>query len=77
MNFEWDETKNQANIAKHAVDFCYAIKVFDDDKRLEWEDTRFNYGEKRYITIGSINSLCYTVVYTIRKTDYRIISARG
>jgi uncharacterized protein len=77
MSFQWDEIKNQANIAKHGIDFCYAVKVFDDDKRLEWQDTRFDYGERRYVTIGYIESMCYTVVYTIRIKDYRIISARG
>ena len=30
MEFEWDEAKAQANLAKHAVSFEEAKTVFDD-----------------------------------------------
>jgi uncharacterized DUF497 family protein len=29
MAFEWDAAKNAANIAKHAIDFEDAIRLFD------------------------------------------------
>ena len=77
MNFEWDTAKNQSNIVKHGIDFCYAIRIFEDDDRLECEDNRFEYGEPRYITIGKIEKLIYTLVYTLRNSCHRIISARG
>lgn len=77
MEFEWDENKNQRNIAKHGVDFCYAMEIFNDLDRLAWEDTRQDYGEMRYITLGTIEGSIYTVVYTIRGAIYRLISARG
>ena len=28
MDFEWDENKNQINIAKHGYDFRRVVKVF-------------------------------------------------
>jgi uncharacterized DUF497 family protein len=28
MDFEWDEAKNRANIAKHGIDFDEAVQVF-------------------------------------------------
>jgi len=30
MLFEWDQQKNQANFAKHKINFELASKVFDD-----------------------------------------------
>ena len=29
MLFEWDESKRQANLAKHRIDFQDAIGIFD------------------------------------------------
>jgi uncharacterized DUF497 family protein len=44
MNFEWDEAKNAANIAKHGIDFFYAISIFGGHI-YEWVDDRYEYGE--------------------------------
>jgi len=33
MAFEWDEDKNQANIAKHGIGFERAQQIFDADPR--------------------------------------------
>lgn len=71
MEFEWDDKKNQANVAKHGIDFNYAIDTFFDEAHIEWQDDRKDYGEKHYITICQINDLIYTVVYTIRRNNYR------
>jgi uncharacterized DUF497 family protein len=30
VRFEWDETKNRANIAKHGISFETAKLIFDD-----------------------------------------------
>jgi hypothetical protein len=74
--FEWDENKNSSNFDKHKIDFEFASKVFADDKRIEWEDARNDYGEIRFITIGKIINAIVTVVYTMRNKIIRIISAR-
>ena len=76
MKYEWDENKNKSNLDKHDVKFENAKEIFNDDKRIETEDTRNNYGEKRFITIGKVKNAILTVVYTIRATAIRIISAR-
>jgi uncharacterized DUF497 family protein len=47
MNFDWDENKNQKNIAKHGVDFNQAKEVFKDHNRTISPDKRVNYGEDR------------------------------
>jgi uncharacterized DUF497 family protein len=54
MNFDWDNNKNQSNIAKHGISFEEAIAIFDDLNILNYEDTRFNYGETIFVSIGQI-----------------------
>jgi uncharacterized protein len=49
--FEWDETKNQTNIAKHGIEFEAASKIFERP-RVAWQDGRQEYGEVRMQTIG-------------------------
>ena len=36
MQFEWDESKNQENQAKHGLDFQTAALVFRDPRILKW-----------------------------------------
>ncbi len=78
MNFEWDDNKEQKNIAKHGIDFSTALLVFGDDNRIEMYDKAHSEFEDRFITIGTVGKtvavLC--VVYTERKNSIRIISAR-
>jgi uncharacterized DUF497 family protein len=78
MEFEWDEEKEQINIAKHGIDFTTAARVFNDDNRLEIYDDYHSYDEDRYITIGIIDEVAYIVmvVYTEREDVIRLISAR-
>jgi uncharacterized DUF497 family protein len=76
MYFEWDERKKECNILKHGIDFADAALIFLDYDRIETFDDRKNYGEDRYRTIGIAGGMVLNVVYTIRKANYRIISAR-
>jgi len=76
MEFEWDETKNNKNLAKHELDFNQAKEVFYDNKKIESPDKRFNYNEDRFKVIGKAKDLIITVIYTLRNTVIRIISAR-
>ena len=79
MEFEWDENKNKTNRDKHSIDFDNAKKVFDDVNKINIniENSEEKYGEKRKMVIGAIVDIIYTVVYTIRNSVYRIISARA
>jgi uncharacterized protein len=76
MEFEWDEEKATLNERKHGVPFRFATRVFLDETRLEWIDTRRQYGEPRWITIGLIESVEIAVAYTVRGETIRLISAR-
>lgn len=76
MKFEWDENKNQRNIAKHGVSFEDACRIFEGFT-LGFVDNRKDYGEVREISIGVIDGIAVvTVVHTDRKSVCRIISAR-
>ena len=75
-DFEWDEAKAAENYAKHGVSFELAIKVFEDPFGIERLDDREDYGEDRFILIGTADGVALTVVYTERNGRIRIISAR-
>lgn len=71
--FEWDENKANANIAKHGIDFQGAIRIFESFFLLIPSDRRH---EERLKAIGAVDDVVITVVFTWRETRRRIISAR-
>jgi uncharacterized protein len=75
-SFEWDEAKAAENYAKHGVSFETAIEVFRDPFGIERLDDREDYGEARFILIGTAEEAVIAVVYTERDGRFRIISAR-
>ena len=76
LRFEWDEIKARTNEAKHGVPFSYAIAAFGDENRLELDASRPEDGESRAKLVGKIEGRLYTVVFAMRGTACRIISAR-
>ncbi|WP_019506444.1 BrnT family toxin [Pleurocapsa sp. PCC 7319] len=74
--FQWDEQKAESNQAKHIVSFPFATRAFDDENRLTIIDNRYNYGETRYITLAQIDKRVYVIVFTMRSSIIRLISAR-
>jgi uncharacterized DUF497 family protein len=76
MTFEWDETKNRANIRKHGLDFADAEEVFRS-VLLVSPDTREDYGEKRWDGLGVIGGRTVKVVFAeLGSETIRIISLR-
>ena len=78
VQFEWDESKDRRNIAKHGVGFEEARKVFSDPHVIIRQD-RVIEGEERWHANGYVNRVLL-VVHTIREEGVgaiiRIISAR-
>jgi hypothetical protein len=76
MKFEWDERKNQSNLAKHGFDFADAFRIFNLPMVVEL-DEREDYGEDRWICIGLLDGRVVVVAYTepTQKT-IRVISLR-
>jgi uncharacterized protein len=73
MPFEWDESKRQANLAKHHIDFRDAKRVFDGPV---FERTDRRRGEDRVFAIGLMEDIEIVVVDVMRGKRRRIISAR-
>jgi uncharacterized DUF497 family protein len=75
MRYSWDEQKNRRNVARHAIAFEDAKRIFEGPI-VERVDDRFEYGEVRVYAIGLVNGLEITVIYTDRgNNERRIISA--
>jgi hypothetical protein len=76
VNFEWDEQKNAANTRKHGFDFTDAWEIFESPM-LTAPDTREDYGEERWIGIGSLRERIVVIVFAQRSDDViRVISLR-
>lgn len=75
MEFDWDEGKDAANLAKHGVSL-------DEAARLDWErgreemDSRSKYGEIRIIRYAALASRMYVCVYILRNQTRRTLSLR-
>jgi len=75
MQYEWDETKRQINIEKHAFDFV-DMEFFNWEDAHVFEDVRHKYEELRFIAYGYIRARLVVVVYTMRGDAVRVISLR-
>lgn len=73
--YEWDSEKEALNIKKHGLDFDTAILVFEDEDYIEWYDIENSQTEDRYNVLGMVHDVLF-VVYTERRDNIRIISAR-
>jgi hypothetical protein len=73
MLFEWDESKRQANRAKHGIDFRDGIRIFDGPV---FENVNRHRGEERIVAIGLMEGIEIVLVYVTRGQRRRIISAR-
>lgn len=75
MQFEWDEAKRLINIRDHGIDFVDVPPLFDG-YTVTMEDTRIDYGEQRFVTLGLLKGRVIVVVHTERRNQIRFISAR-
>lgn len=75
--YEWDEAKRQGNIGKHKIDFIDAVQIFEGEAPIyTFPDTRKDWGEDRFVTIGLLHGIEIAVVHTPRGHKRRIISVR-
>ncbi|MEK6747444.1 MAG: BrnT family toxin [Rickettsiales bacterium] len=75
QNFEWDSEKSIANLRKHNIDFYTACTIFSGIVVPVKEVTTEN-DEIRYLCIGELNGIFFSVVYTFRGERKRLISVR-
>jgi hypothetical protein len=75
MGFQWHEDKSASNEAKHGISFLQAAQIFRG-RILKRPDDRKDYGEQRFVALGSYDGEVLCVVFTMRDGDIRLISAR-
>ncbi len=75
--FEWDEGNREKNWLKHVVSIQEAEQIFFNRPLILAEDRGHSQEEARYGAYGRTNAKrALFVVFTIRATKIRIISAR-
>ena len=74
--FGWHERKRWRNVAERGIDFLGMPPAFDGPERVQFEDTRKDYGERRFVVLCPVRGRLFHVAYTMRGTNRRIISAR-
>ncbi len=72
--FEFDEKKSKANKSKHGIDFKSAVRLWEDTYRLEIPARYID--EERFILIAMLDGDCWSVIFTKRNENIRIISVR-
>ena len=75
MEFTWSERKRALNLKDHRLDFVDASSVFEG-LTYTYEDDRFSYGERRFITLGLLSGIPVSIVHTENDHEIRIISFR-
>jgi len=73
--FVWDEAKRRLNLRKHGIDFADAERIFRG-VTFTAEDTREDYGEQRFLTLGLLEDQVVSVAHTEQGEEIRIISIR-
>ena len=72
--FEFDESKNQANLSKHGINFIDAQLLWNDPMLLEIPAKTED--EPRFLVIGLINGKHWSAILTYRGKNIRLISVR-
>ena len=74
-SFIWDDKKETKNTSKHGVSFAVAARVFLDEKRKIFKDSKHDKFEERLFCIGKVDNHIITVRFTYRGDKIRIIGA--
>jgi uncharacterized DUF497 family protein len=70
-----DPKKRRANLSKHKVDLADCYEAFDAPM-VTREDTREDYGEQRFISLGLTKGDVVVLVWVDGKDEPRLISCR-
>ena len=75
MNLEFDQDKRDKTLQERGLDFDLAAEVFAG-VHFTGQDTRIDYVDDRFITVGWFNARLVVLVRTPRGEVRRIISMR-
>ncbi|HOJ28242.1 MAG TPA: BrnT family toxin [Spirochaetota bacterium] len=75
--FDWDEGNEFKNWVKHKVSVAECEEVFFNEPFFTYVDEKHSLKEDRYFVLGQTDQKRHLfIVFTIRKTLIRVISAR-
>jgi len=75
VTISFDSAKNERNVAIRGISFERVV-AFEWDSALIVEDTREDYGERRFQALGLIDGRLYVLVFTPRAGKTHVISLR-
>jgi uncharacterized protein len=75
VDFSFDPAKNARNIAVHGISLVRAAD-FEWHEALNVQDTRRDYGERRFKAYGRIGVRVYVLIHTPREGRVHVISLR-
>jgi len=75
VDISFDAAKNERNVATRGISFEQAA-TFEWDGALIIEDTRLDYGERRFQALGRIGERLHMLVFTPRAGRAHVISLR-
>jgi uncharacterized DUF497 family protein len=75
MDLEFDAAKRDQTLLERGLDFARAQEVFEG-MHFTGQDSRINYTEDRFITVGFLDARLIVLVWTPRGNVRRIISMR-
>jgi len=75
VKITFDPAKRQAALSERGLDFADASVIFDG-RTMTAQDTRLDYGEARFQTVGFLAERMVMVVWTPRDQARHVISMR-
>ncbi len=77
LSFEWDEGNQEKNWKLHKVHFRECEQIFFDEEVKFFQDEKHSQTEDRFLAYGQTEAgRKLIVVFTIRNSKIRVISAR-
>ena len=74
MEFTWDGTKREANIAKHGLDLVRGMDVLDGRPVFTYASPRGD--EARFVSVSILDGLWVALIWLQRDGQIRLISLR-
>jgi uncharacterized protein len=74
MEFAWDQTKREANIAKHGLDLVRGMDVLDGRPVFTYASPRGD--EARFVSVCILDGLWVALIWLQRDGQIRLISLR-
>jgi uncharacterized protein len=75
MRLTWDENKRQKVLSERGLDFAQAAELFASQHFTD-QDSRIDYGEDRYCSVGLLSQRLCVLVWTPRGNAVHVISLR-